>query len=417
MKKKVLVFPCGSEVGLEIHRCLRNSKHFELYGASSVKDHGRFVYDFCTEVPHVSDPDFLEEIKFVCTVKKIDYILPAHDDALEALCDFPNVVTSPPETVRICRSKTSTYRHLPDLAPDYANDYPCFVKPDKGQGSKGAEIAYSREDVWRIRDKNNGDIVTREYLPGPEFTVDCFTDRFGKLRFCEGRSRDRIKNGISVETKRVERPEFRQFAENICERLTMRGAWFFQVKERANGELKLLEIAPRIAGSSGLWRAYGVNLVELSLWDAVEKDVDFIFQDIGATMSRALDCKIGFDYRVKSVYCDFDDCLLFEDNRINAPLYAYLLDCAKNGIYVCIVSRDAARYESLNMPFDIKRITDRSIGKSTVINPDGAIFIDDSFAERKEVHNTLGIPVFGLDAIGALLTTVSFPFIRERNTA
>jgi hypothetical protein len=44
-KKKILVFPCGSEIGLEIYRAMRYSTHFTLAGASSVDDHGKFVYE------------------------------------------------------------------------------------------------------------------------------------------------------------------------------------------------------------------------------------------------------------------------------------------------------------------------------------------------------------------------------------
>ena len=40
----VLVFPCGSEIGLEIHAALRHAKDICLHGASSVSDHGEFVY-------------------------------------------------------------------------------------------------------------------------------------------------------------------------------------------------------------------------------------------------------------------------------------------------------------------------------------------------------------------------------------
>ena len=43
--KNVLVFPCGSEIGLEIHNSLKYSKDFKLYGGSSVDDHGKFVYE------------------------------------------------------------------------------------------------------------------------------------------------------------------------------------------------------------------------------------------------------------------------------------------------------------------------------------------------------------------------------------
>lgn len=39
MKSKVLVFPCGSEIGLEIHNSLKWSTHIDLWGGSSVNDH------------------------------------------------------------------------------------------------------------------------------------------------------------------------------------------------------------------------------------------------------------------------------------------------------------------------------------------------------------------------------------------
>jgi hypothetical protein len=39
----VLVFPCGSEIGLELHRSLKDIRFVNLFGASSVSDHGEFV--------------------------------------------------------------------------------------------------------------------------------------------------------------------------------------------------------------------------------------------------------------------------------------------------------------------------------------------------------------------------------------
>ena len=45
MKKNILVFPCGSEIALEIYRSVNKSIHFNLIGASSVDDHGKFIYE------------------------------------------------------------------------------------------------------------------------------------------------------------------------------------------------------------------------------------------------------------------------------------------------------------------------------------------------------------------------------------
>ena len=43
--KNVLVFPCGTEIGLEINAALRFIKFINLYGASSTDDNGRMVYE------------------------------------------------------------------------------------------------------------------------------------------------------------------------------------------------------------------------------------------------------------------------------------------------------------------------------------------------------------------------------------
>lgn len=45
MKRNILVFPCGSEIGLNIYSPVRYSTYFHLIGASSVEDHGMFIYD------------------------------------------------------------------------------------------------------------------------------------------------------------------------------------------------------------------------------------------------------------------------------------------------------------------------------------------------------------------------------------
>ena len=42
---RVLVFPCGTEIGLEIHRALCRSAHVEVFGANSLEpSHGPHVF-------------------------------------------------------------------------------------------------------------------------------------------------------------------------------------------------------------------------------------------------------------------------------------------------------------------------------------------------------------------------------------
>ena len=41
----VMVFPCGSEVGLELNNALKDVSFITLFGASSVPDHGKCVFE------------------------------------------------------------------------------------------------------------------------------------------------------------------------------------------------------------------------------------------------------------------------------------------------------------------------------------------------------------------------------------
>lgn len=153
VKKNILVFPCGSEIGLEVNRALAKNIHFEMFGASSSPDHGRFVYkNYIEGIPFVDSDDFISSINDVCEKYSIDFIVPAHDSVVLKLAQNAEnlkakVITSPLETCEIARSKKKTYDILKDTVhcPKVYNiydkeiNYPVFIKPDVGQGSKGAK--------------------------------------------------------------------------------------------------------------------------------------------------------------------------------------------------------------------------------------------------------------------------------------
>ena len=403
----VLVFPAGTEISLEIHRSLKDSKHFRLFGASSVDDHARFVFDnYIGGAPYCDKAGFGIWLKGVVKSQKIDIVIPAHDDAVVAISNMrkdlavlgARFASSSNEACNILRSKAETYRIFNEISPKYRDEFPKFAKPDKGNGGKRCYILNHEQDEKEIKGRFS-DMVITEFLHGEEYTVDCFTDRHGVLRFCEGRVRGRVSNGISVFTERAEKEYFRDFAEYIMEKFEMRGAWFFQVKEDQYGDPALLEIAPRIAGSSGLWRAHGVNLAELTLWDAMDKDVEILFQDFPVQMSRALSSVYRLGIEFDTVYIDFDDTVYLSDGW--NPQASALFDLLENKDKRIIVITKNTMLSAINK-YDLILVP-KNDPKSKYINPEGAIFIDDSFAERKEVHDALGIPVFGLDAIEALM--------------
>ena len=84
----ILVFPCGSEIGLEIHYALKDVSFITLIGASSVPDHGKFVYEnYREDVPFITDPAFLPALNRIIEEEKIDFIFPALDSVVLMLSE------------------------------------------------------------------------------------------------------------------------------------------------------------------------------------------------------------------------------------------------------------------------------------------------------------------------------------------
>ena len=400
MKKKVLIYPCGTEVGMEMWESLKYSKHFEVFGANMIDCAGFRLYD----KQRRAILEKLEDIGLLCELWEIDIVLPAHDQVQYDLCeifsDDKRFVLPELSTLGQTILKGNTYTCFEEIAPKKIDTFPAFVKPERGQGSRGARVCHNFEELYAIERDFGGDmgVVQTEILEGPEYTVDCFTDRNGALRYCQPRERMETRGGISVKTKFVQPCiDVNEIADTINNRLKMRGTWFFQMKGG-----KLLEIAPRIAGSSGINRAYGVNLTELTLWDFLGHDVKVpSVEPTGHSTVRRLNTTINLDFQ--SVYVDIDDTLYF-DGKPNPEMVGMLYKWRNEGKHVHLITRkqvllNRIQLFGLDLPCTHVRADEP---KSKYINPHKAIFIDDSFAERDEVRRTLGIPVFGPETVSML---------------
>ncbi|MBM6619090.1 ATP-grasp domain-containing protein [Bacillus suaedaesalsae] len=424
MKKNVLVFPCGSEIGLEIHNALKYVKNVKLFGASSVADHGKFVYrNYIEGLPNISEDNFIEELNNIVSEYKIDYIFPAHDSAVLKLAQHSEnihaeVMTSAKETCEICRSKKKTYEYFAEedfiahmyTNPDEVTEFPVFLKPDVGQGSKGIALAKDRTELEFILSKSEG-LLTLEYLPGKEYTIDCFTDRKGELRFLGMRERIRVKSGISVNSVNSKYNEpVKKIAEKINEKLKFQGVWFFQVKEDINGEFKLLEIAPRIAGTMSLYRNVGINFPQLSILDRMGFDLDIIENDFTIEIDRALINRFKLDIEYERVYVDFDDTVTLEE-KVNPLTMMFLYQCLSNDKELILITKhEKVILETLkslkidpNMFSEIVQIKKDDEKYKYLKNDVPSIFIDDSFVERKKIKDNANIPVFDLDSIESLI--------------
>ena len=419
-KITILVFPCGSEIGLEVYRSLSFSRNIDLIGGSSVDDHGRFVYEnYIGDIPYYNDENFIPYLEELITRYKIDVIYPATDAVITATKErgaLLNCIVIGPsaETAKICSSKKQTYEILDGIIPvpkmynsiDEIVSYPIFLKPDIGYGSRGVNKAINKTEAEFYLQKNK-ECLLLEYLPGKEYTIDCFTDKDRKLLFAGPRVRNRIMNGISVNSSPVSEERFQLLAEKLNEKIVFRGAWFFQVKENNSGELVLMEIAGRLGGTSGIYRCKGINFALLSVFDAFGEVVRVDSNDFDIEIDRALESRYRLNIDFNTVYVDFDDTLIIKD-KVNTKLVMLLYQFINEGKKLVLLTKhiydinESLEKYKLRSIFDEVVLLKKENEKINFIEPAAAIFIDDSFSERNKVQQKFNIPVFAPDAIESL---------------
>jgi len=419
---RVAVFPSGSEVAIEVSRALSSSRDVILFGIGSIADYGDAAFvDNYSEMPMYNESNFIEAMASYVADNKIDFIIPGMDEVGYTLkkaeatvgCE---VVYAELSVAEVIRKKSSTYKRLADIVPvprvydydqlDESVDFPLFLKPDVGYGSRGARKLGSAQDLQNLDETEiNGGIFT-EYLPGEELTVDCFSDLEGQPLFFGPRRRVRVRMGISVTSEPVVlNEEIEKLGYSISSCLKLTGCWFFQVKRSRGGNFKLLEVAGRVAGSSALYRLLGINFILLDLYQRLGMSITIPSLIEGNfRMERALDTRmvgqLGFD----DVYIDFDDCMIIKD-KVNCRLAAFIFYCRNEGKSVSLITRHSGNLDHALNKYGLKGLFDEVFHikdgspKSAYISSPKALFIDDSFSEREEVSRAVNCAVAGPDMI------------------
>lgn len=426
MKKiNVLIFPSGGENAINIYDSLKYNLHFNLFGATSIEDYSASLYkkeNFSIDNYYITDLKFIEKFNELLNKFSIDYVIPTHDTIALYLMEHQGeiksqIVCSPVETTRIANSKKKiidtvkgkwycpkTYNSIEEI-----DTYPVFLKPDIGAGAKGTLLAKTKEETEKFIN-NNSDIVITEFLPGEELTVDCFTDKNGKLIFIGPRTRERITMGISFTSKTLIADEkIEEIANDLNSMLNFNGAWFFQVKRDINNNYKIMEFSVRQAGTMALYRQLGINFAALSLFNAMGFDIDILFNNYNLTLNRRLENAYKFEYNYDKIYIDFDDTIIVND-QVNTMAIKYIYQCINKNKEIFLITKHST---DIKQDLQKYRIDPNIFAKIIVLNDNerkvdyiddkNSIFIDNYYIERKLVREKKNIPVFDVDAIECLL--------------
>lgn len=409
--KNVMVFSCGAIPAVDINFALRGSKEYKVFGASSYDDHGVYIFEnYIGNVPFLSDPDFLDKFNAILLQYKIDYIIPLHEDMILYFQLHKDeikatTISSCYETALLCRYKSKTYEALKgcDFVPetytrDQVENYPVFVKKDNDQGARHAYKVNNYEELCVYTEPS--DMIICEYLPGEEVTVDCFTDRHGNLRFVNPRVADRILAGIDVHARRIPLDaEINSIAQQINERISFRGPWFFQIKRDKNGKFKLLEIASRFAGAFGLTRCMDLNTPLLALHDFDGKDIEIDFNDMPIEADKLFIGRYSLPLDYDKVVIDGEDTVFIND-KVDTFFMMFLYQCVNKGkeLYLLSADLDATKrkFSQGKLCLEMfKLVTDLK-------DHNGSIFISRNDDHRKSVRKG-GTHCFHPSTVEALL--------------
>lgn len=314
---RILMTGAGAPGGPGIIQCLQNDPRIELIvGDMDAHAAGRYLTDRFVLLSKASSATFAQDLIGLCGENEIDLIFPLVTKELfelsHSIAEFEanniRVIVSPYEGLLIANDKIALYRHLMSSGislPDFrvANnaaeltsavrqlgypDHPVVIKPGISNGSRGIRILDDSKDKFRlffdekpttlfstleeVESLIAGEVIppmlVSEYLPGEELTIDTIVSK-GKVTLLLVRTRDRMNGGISVAGHFITDDAVSTYCKSIIGTMNLAGPIGLQVKRSRTGEYKVLEINPRIQGTSVAAKGLGINLPRIAVYDAM----------------------------------------------------------------------------------------------------------------------------------------------------
>lgn len=194
------------------------------------------------------------------------------------------VLLNNPELIRLCSDKWMFYQRLVERNSPYAIPttlvfdeelqlFPLLLKPRKGSGSRGITIVKNREDL----EEHLGDIGPKMMIQPvigtaeEEYTTSAFFDLNSRLCASSTLKRRLSQAGFTDSAETVEVDNIENVLSHLSEIFMPVGPTNFQFRVD-KGQLKLLEINPRISSATSIRTAFGYNESAMS--------VEFCLRDI-----------------------------------------------------------------------------------------------------------------------------------------
>ncbi len=233
-----------------------------------------------TPAPLVSDPLYKDFILDLIEKEKIDFYIPLIDEELllaKAEIEknsFAHVIAPTPMFIELCLNKYKLMNFLQEhnlshiesyLGHEYNDqmDYPIFVKPVSGRGSRGIRKIESREQLlayFTLEGYRPEEVLIQPVVSGKEYTVGVTTNNCNQI-LCIGSKRIISKKGITQMAVTEYNEIINDLVIKLVEAMKPKGPINVQLFLTNEGEIKIFEINPRFSTTSILELEGGVNIV------------------------------------------------------------------------------------------------------------------------------------------------------------
>ncbi|MEY3965092.1 MAG: hypothetical protein RL263_261 [Bacteroidota bacterium] len=351
-KPRILI-PSGAGApgfGGIIHCLKERDFAYVVAGDSNEHVYGQSLADqFFLMPPSSEEEKYLSKVKQIIVEQKIDLVLPIttrelsvlskHKEVLEALgtkvivSDLKNLTIANnkgllknwAEKQQIPVPKGSVVRNWSQFETEAQNllnqnQKVCF-KPIEGNGSRGLgfvaleeHLTYSNNKPggiwmtiteWKLRLErafNDGlELLLTEYLPGKEYSVDVLVNQ-NEVLLCVPRSRDKMIGGISVSGVIEENEILIELTNKLVLGLGLEGPIGVQWKADQQGNYKLLEINPRLQGTTSALLLAGVNVPQKTVKHYLGMDDNQLVEPKWGTRFSRFWKDVGISYYLRDHY-------------------------------------------------------------------------------------------------------------------
>lgn len=275
IKPIILLEASGSLTAAYLIKAVQDAGCIALASDISDECYARGLTSYFTLMPKAKDKNLWEKIEEILDSYKVQIVIPSLDETLlewakrKKYFEKKNIsiIISDENVIETFQDKWLTYlffkeNNIPTPETSLEQKY-SLIKPRFGRGSNGIFIA--KENV------NMEGNISQELIHGTEYTIDVFCDNQHRPIYIVPRKRINVKEGKSTAGIVVKHKKIENYVRKICKATKFIGPINMQCFELENGEIKFIEINPRIAGGMALGFAATENWIPLIISNLINK--------------------------------------------------------------------------------------------------------------------------------------------------